>query len=67
MFVVLMKLPKGGSAFDAALYRNVVAEIAYWLNQIVACALNDYHKFFDTIDISTLIIESIYTEYPLLI
>ena len=55
---------KGCSALDAALYRNVVAEIAYWLNQIVACALNDYHKFFDTINISTLIIESIYTEYP---
>ena len=60
-----MKLPqKGCSALDAALYRNFVAEIAYWINQIVVCALNDYHKFFDTIEISILIIEPIYTEYP---
>ena len=55
---------KGHSALDAALYRNIVAEIAHWLGQFVACALNDYHKFFDTINISSLIIESIYSEYP---
>ena len=54
----------GHSALDAALYRNIVAEIAHWLEQFVACALNDYHKFFDTINISSLIIESIHSEYP---
>ena len=65
MLLVLTKLPKKGhSALDAALYRNIVAEIAHWLNQYVACALNDFHKFFDTINISSLIIESIYTKYP---
>ena len=55
------------SALDAALYRNKVAEIAYWLNQIGATALNDFHKLFDTINVNNILTESIHCEYPPLI
>jgi hypothetical protein len=54
----------GSSALLAALARNVSAEVAYWLNEDSASVFNDFHKFFDTIDVSTLLKEAALTEFP---
>ena len=34
---------KGCSALDAALARNLLAEVAFWLKQVFGAAFNDYH------------------------
>ena len=59
------KATVGSSALLAALKRNLVAEIAVWLGRRHATVLNDYEKFFDTLDVRQLMIESIYEEFPI--
>ena len=59
------KATVGSSALLAALRRNLVAEVAVWLGRKHATVLNDYEKFFDTLDVRQLMIESIYEEFPL--
>ena len=44
--------------------RNAQAEIAAWINHKIAAVFDDYETFFDTIDIPTSLVESIYTEFP---
>ena len=56
---------KGTSALTAALVRNVRAELAASLNLHSAAVFNDYHKFFDTMDIEILIREAIANDFPL--
>ena len=36
---------KSNSALDAALGRNLLAEVAFWIGQIFGAALNDFHNF----------------------
>ena len=55
---------KGSSALDAALHRGLIAEVAFWLHEHFCSALNDFHKFFDTIDISVLLREACFVDYP---
>ena len=43
----------------------MIAEVSSWLGQYTAAVLNDFEKFFDTIDIPTLLSEAVLTEYPL--
>ena len=54
----------GSSALTAALKRNVWAEVAKFLGGFSACVFNDFEKFFDTLDIPTLLTEAIYAEFP---
>ena len=54
----------GASALSAALRRNLKAEVAYWLGALIATVLNDYEKFFDTLNIVELIRESYVNEFP---
>ena len=54
----------GSSALLAALFRNLKAEIAFWLGKHVITVFNDFNKFFDTIDILTLLAEAIQTGFP---
>ena len=56
---------KGASALTAALVRNVRAEIAAWLGLHSAAVFNDYHKFFDTMDIEVLVHEAIKNNFPI--
>ena len=58
------KAKKRSSALDAAFNRGLEAEVAFWLGQHFCSALNDFHKFFDTIDISVLLHEACSSEYP---
>ena len=55
---------KGSNALDAALARNLLSEVAFWLKRAFGAAFNDYHKFFDTIDINILLEQALYSEYP---
>jgi len=55
----------GSSALMAALRRNVRAELAFWLKQSFATILNDYEKYFDTMDLRVLMVEAIHTDFPL--
>ncbi len=55
---------EGSSALNAALFRNISAELAHWLGKFCGTALNDYEKFFDTLDVETLLKEAIHTEFP---
>ena len=55
---------KGSSATTSALIRNLQAEVAHWLGQQSAAVFNDYHNFFDSVDIDRLIYEAILTEFP---
>jgi len=59
------KATTGSSALLAALGRNLKAEVAFWLGKQFAVVLNDYEKFFDTLDIEQLMVESIHTNFPL--
>jgi len=54
----------GSSALLAALGRNLTAEVAHWLGLFSASIFNDYHKFFDSIDIIKLMCESVYNQFP---
>ncbi len=54
----------GSSALFAALVRNTEAEIAHWLNLKVGGLFHDFHKFFDTLNVSILLSEAIHTRYP---
>jgi len=54
----------GSSALLAALARNLNAEIASWLGYHVASIFNDYHKFFDTLRIITLLVEATMLSFP---
>ncbi len=56
---------RGSSALTAALVRNVRAEIASWLKMESAAIFNDYHKFFDTLDIEVLVQEAFNNNFPL--
>ena len=38
---------RGASALQAALLKNLMAEIAYWNNETTFCLLADYHTCFD--------------------
>ena len=55
----------GSSALMAALKRNLAAELAHWLGNVFAAILNDYEKFFDTLDINKLMVNAILCEFPL--
>ena len=55
----------GSSAARSALFRNLSSEIAMWLGKPSAAVFNDYHKFFDTIDIPTLVSQAIHTQSPM--
>ena len=55
----------GSSAARSALFRNLSSEIAMWLGKPSAAVFNDYHKFFDTIDIPTLVSQAIHTQFPM--
>ena len=59
------KASVGSSALLAALKRNVIAEIAYWLGYRFATILNDFEKYFDTLDLKVLMTEGILTKFPL--
>ena len=54
----------GSSALLAALKRNLKAELAFWLGQHSVTAFNDFDKFFDTIDIPTLLVEAVKNDFP---
>ena len=56
---------KGSSSLDSALLRNMQAEIAHFLKHHSAAVFNDYHTFFDSIDIQKLILEAMETGFPL--
>jgi len=55
----------GSSALMAALRRNLRAELAFWLSEHFATILNDYEKYFDTLDLRVLMVEAIFTRFPL--
>ena len=55
---------KNSSALASALLRNAQAEIAAWIHNKTVAIFNDYETCFDTIDIPTLLVESIFTEFP---
>ena len=55
---------KGSSAAHSALFRNFAAEVAMWLGRQSAGVLNDYHNFFDAIDIPTLVSKAIESNFP---
>jgi len=55
----------GSSALTAALLRNLRAEVAGWLGKFSGTILNDYQKFFDTLDIVELVKEAYANDFPL--
>ncbi len=59
------KASVGSSALLAALKRNLSAEIAHWLGKEFATILNDFDKFFDTVDLKTLMTEAIHSGFPI--
>ena len=59
------KATTGSAALQAALWRNLQAEIAHWLGEKFANVLNDFENFFDTLDIQTILQEAIHTDFPL--
>ena len=56
---------KGRSALAAALDRDVFTEVYLTLGYIVAAAFHDFHKFFDTIDIPTIVHKLAEADFPL--
>ena len=56
---------KGKSALAAALIRNITAEVTVGCGGFVGALLNDFEKFYDHIDISTLILQGIKHNFPL--
>ena len=54
----------GSSALQAALVRNLRAELGFWLGEHVASVFNDFEKFFDSIDIPILLQEAIHCNFP---
>ena len=55
----------GASALQAALKRNLLAEVSFWLGRPCASVFNDYEKFFDAIDIAQLLKEAYACKFPL--
>ena len=55
---------RGSSALFAATQRCIIAEIAVAIGSLVACALHDYDKFFDSIEVIDLLNEVVATDYP---
>ena len=55
----------GNSALYAALTRNIQAEVATLLNKSYAAIFNDYDKFFDTMDVPSLLVAGINHNFPL--
>ena len=49
-------------ALDAALACYLLAEVAFWLERALGAAFNDYHVFFDTIDINALLEQALYSD-----
>ena len=56
---------KGSSALTAALCRNLLVEISYWLDLASTLVLLDFAKFFDTMDPVYLMKEAKNYDYPL--
>ena len=54
----------GSSALIAAMKRNLRAQLAYWLGEGAAAVFNNFEKFFDTVDVSTLVVEAVKTSFP---
>ena len=52
------------SALTAALLSNIRAEVAHWLGKAYVCILDDYDKFFDTLNTKVLLDESIAVDFP---
>ena len=55
---------EGSSAISAALRRNAKAEVCFWLGKHFATILNDMEKYFDTLDLTTVMVESVCTGFP---
>ena len=55
---------KGSSALTAALHRNILIELAFWLNMATILVLLDFAKFFDTMDPVYLMMEAQVYGYP---
>ena len=55
----------GSSASMSALFRNLCAEVAMWTGKHSAGVFNDYHKFFDTIDIPTLVSNAVQSSFSI--
>ena len=56
---------KGRSALVGATIRNLKAETAVMCGDTVACLFNDFKKFFDTMDMKTIIEQAKDTGFPL--
>ena len=49
----------------AALKRNLSAETAFWLGEEFAAIFNDFEKYFDALDVETVIDEAVATNFPI--
>ena len=58
------KAKEGSSAISAALRRNAKAEVCFWLGTHFATFMNDMEKYFDTLDLTTVMVESVCTGFP---
>ena len=56
---------KGWSATRAATLRSLIAEVAQALGIHAGCALNDFHKFFDSIEVEKLLEKALECDFPL--
>ena len=59
------KASVGCSALIAALRRNLSAEVAHWLGEEFAAIFNDFERYFDTMDLCTVIEEAFATGFPI--
>jgi len=55
----------GSSALLVALKMNLCAELASWLASYFASIYNDWEKYFDTLDLETVMTEAVYNDFPL--
>ena len=55
----------GSSALLVALKRSSCAELASWLGSYFASIYNDWEKYFDTLDLETVMTEAVYNDFPL--
>lgn len=47
------------------LKRNLSAELGHWLGYFFASIYNNWEKYFDTLDLETVMTEAVYNELPL--
>ena len=59
------KAKTGSSALLVAVARGLRAEIGQLLDRVPAAIFNDFHQFFDHIDIGILIVEAIHLQVPM--